>query len=103
MRALKIKVEDTSRQTEAVHDSYKDSLDDVLDSYINDEVGSTININPYLLRQTTSSNQLGMLFDVPLPLGLFSEAVSGADKNFNPFAKRSSSLTLPPSHLPKKL
>ena len=81
MQALNIKVGDTPGQTEPVHDLYKDSLDDVLDSNIDDTVASKIDTNPYPLRQTASATQPGMLFYVPLLLGLFSEAVSSRDKN----------------------
>ena len=50
MQALNIKVEDTLRQTELVHDPYKDSLNNVLNSNIDDIVASIININSCLLR-----------------------------------------------------
>ena len=55
MCALNIKVEDILGQTEPVHDLFKNSCDDVLDSNINDIVASTINMNPCLLRQTISA------------------------------------------------
>ena len=97
MRALNIKAEDTQEKTEPVHDSYKDSLDDILDSDINNIVASTIDTNSCLLRRTTSATQSGTSLDVPLPLGLFSEVASGGDKNSSPSAKRSSSPTLPPN------
>ncbi len=97
MRALNIKAGDTQGQKEPVHDPYKDSLDDVLDSDIDDIVASTIDTNPCLLRQTTSATQPRMPLDVPLPSGLFSEAASGGNKNSSLSAKKSSSLTLPPS------
>ncbi len=50
MRALNIKAGDTQGQTEPVHDLYQDSLDDVLDSNIDDTVASKINTNRCLLR-----------------------------------------------------
>ncbi len=97
IRALNIKAGDTQGQTEPVHDPYKDSLDNVLDSNIDDTVASTIDIISCSLRRTTSATQPGTSFDVLLPSGLFSEAASGGDKNSSPSAKRSSSLTFPPS------
>ncbi len=97
MRALNIKAEDTQRQTETIHDPCMDSLDYVLDSNINDTVASIIDTNPCPLRRTTSVTQPGTPLDVPLPLGLFSEAASDGDKNSNPSAKRSSLPTLPPN------
>ncbi len=102
MRALNIKAEDTQGQTEPVHDLYKDSLDNVLDSDINDTVASTIHTNACLLKQTTSAIQLETPLDVLLPSGLFSETASGADKNFSLSAKKSSSSTLPPSTISKE-
>ena len=97
IRALNIKVGDISGQTEPIHNPYKDNLDNVLDSNIDDIVASTTNINPCPLRRITLATQLRMLFDVPLPLGLFSEAASDGNKNSNFCAKRSLSSTLPPS------
>ncbi len=103
MRAMNIKARDSLGQTEPVHDPYKDSQDDVLDSNINDTVASTIDTNPSSSRRTTSLIQPGMPLDVPLPSGLFSEAASGGDKNSSPSAKRSSSPTLPPSIVSREL
>lgn len=53
-----------------------------------------IDTNSYLLRQTTSSIQPEMPFDIPLLLGLFNEVTSGRDKNSSPFTKRSTLPTL---------
>ena len=102
MRALNNKVGDTSRQTEPIHALWKNSLDDVLDSNINNIVASTIDLNPCLLRQTTSATQLKTPFDVLLPSGLFNEVVRGGDKNSSPSAKKSSSPTFPPNIVPKE-
>ena len=102
MRALNIKIRDTSGQTKPVHDLYKNSLDDVLDSNINDIVASTTNTNSCSLRQTTSAIQPGMPFDILLPLGLFSEEASGGDKNSSSSTKRSSLPTLPLSNVPRE-
>ena len=102
MLALNIKVEDTSGQTELIHNPYKDSLDDVLDGDINDTAASTIDTNPWLLRQITSAIQPRTPFNIPLPLGLFSEVANGGGKNSSPSAKRSLSPTLPPSILLKE-
>lgn len=95
-------MEDTPGQTKPVYNFYKDSLNDVLDSNIDDTLASTINTNLCPLRQTTSAIQLGMPFDIPLPLGLFSEAASGEDKNSSPLAKRSLSPTLPTYNVPRE-
>ncbi len=53
MRVLNIKARDTQGQSEPVHDLYKDNLDDVLDSDIDDTGVSTINKNSCMLRRTT--------------------------------------------------
>ena len=97
IRALNIKAGDIQRQTEPVHDPYKDSRNDILDSDIDDKVASKIDTNSCPLRRTTSTTQPGKALDVPLPSGLFGEAASGGDKNSSPSAKRSSSPTMPPS------
>ncbi len=97
IRALNIKAGDAKGKTEPVHDPYKDSLDNDLDSIINDKVASTIDTNPCPLRQTISATQPGTPHDVPMPSGLFCEAASGGNKNSSPSPKRSSSPTLPPS------
>ena len=91
MRAINIKVGDTPGQTEPVYDLYKDKLDNVLDSNIDDTVASTIDTNSCPLRRTTSATQQGTPFDILLLSGLFSEIVSGGDKNSSSSAKRSSS------------
>ena len=103
MQALNIKVGDTPEQTKPVHDSYKNRLDDVLDSYINDTVASTINTNLYPLTRIMSITQPRTLFDVPLSLWLFSEAANSKNKNSSPSAKRSFSPMLPASIMPKEL
>ena len=97
IQALNIKAGDTQGQTEPVHDPDKDSLDNVLNSNIDDTVASTIDTNPYLLRQTTSAIQPGKPLDVPPPSKLFSKAASGGDKNSSPSAKSDTSPILPPS------
>ena len=102
MRTLNRKVGNTLRKTEPVYDPYKNSLDNILDSNIDDIVASTIDTNPCLLRQKTSATQLRMPFDVLLPLGLFNEAESGGDKNSSLSAKRNSSPILLPSIVLKK-
>lgn len=50
MQTLNIKVEKKLQKTKPVHDFYKDILNDLLDSTINNIAVSKININPYLLR-----------------------------------------------------
>ena len=72
MSAVNIKVGDTQGQTEPVYNPYKDSLDDFLDSNINDTMSSRIDTNLCQLKQTTLTTQLGMSFDILLPLRLFS-------------------------------
>ena len=89
MRALNIKVRDTPGQTVPVHNPDKDSLNDILDSDINDKVASTTDTNPCTLKRTISATQPGTFFDIPLPSRLFGEAASDGDKNSSPFGKRS--------------
>ena len=100
--ALKKKIRHIPGQTESVHDPYKDSLDDVLDSNINDSVTSTINTNPCLLKQIMSATQPEMPINVPLLLRLFSEITSGRDKSFNFFAERSLSSILLSNNISKE-
>ena len=102
MRALNIKVGDILRQTKPVHNPYKDSLDEVLDSNINDIVASIIDMNLCPLRRITSVTSPKMLFDVPFLSRLFSKASSGGDKNSSLSAKRSLSPTLSPSIVPRE-
>ena len=87
---------------EPVHDPYKNSLDDVLDSDIDDTVASTIDTNLCPLRQSMLATQSGMLFGIPLSSGLFGETASSRDKNSSLSTKKSSSLTLPASIIPKE-
>ena len=54
MQALNIKVGDTSGQTEPIHDLYKNNLDNVLDTNINDTMVSIIDTNLCPLKQMTS-------------------------------------------------
>ena len=54
IQALNIKAEDSQGQIKTLYDPYKDSLDNVLNSSIDEKVASTINTNPYPLRQSTS-------------------------------------------------
>ena len=103
IRALNIKVGDTPELTKLVHDPYKNSLNNVLDSNIDDIVASTIDINLCPLRQKMLATQPGTFFDVPLPSGLFSGAASGGDKNSSLSAKRNLSPTLPPNIVPREL
>lgn len=88
---------------ESVHNFYKDSLDDVLDSNINDIVASIINMNPCLLRQTMSSIQLEIFFDISLLLRLFSKATSNKNKNSSLFKKRNISPMLLPNIVLREL
>lgn len=87
---------------EPVHDLYKNSLDNILDSNINDTIASIINTKPCLLRQSTLGTEQVMLLDVFLLLGLFSEVTNDGDKNSSLSIKRSISPTLPPSIMLKK-
>ncbi len=66
MRALNITVRDTQEQTEPIHNPYKDSLDDILDSDIDDIVAKTIRTKPGPLRQNVSLTQPCMLQDVDI-------------------------------------
>ena len=92
-----------SRANGPVHDLYKDSLDNVVDSNIDDRVASTTNTNPYPLMPIISATQPKTPFDILLPLGLFCETASSRDKNSSLSAKGSSSPTLSPSIVPRKL
>lgn len=55
MKTLNIKTNNIQKQTELIHDLYKDNLNNMLDSNINNIVANTINTNPYLLIQITLS------------------------------------------------
>ncbi len=57
MRAFNITVGDTQGQTEPIHNPYKDSLDDILDSDIDDIMAKTIYTKPGPLRQDASITQ----------------------------------------------
>lgn len=103
MQALNIKVKNIPRQTEPVYDPYKNSLNNILNSNIDNILASTINTNTYSLRQTTSTTQPKTPFDVPLSSRLFSEAASNRDKNSSLFAKKSLSPILSSSILSRKL
>lgn len=58
MYALIIKVDNTQYHIKPIHISYKDSLNDILDSNIDDTVVKTIHIKLKLLRQDFSIIQL---------------------------------------------
>lgn len=79
---------------ELVYDPYKDSLNNILDSNIDDIVISIIDINPCLLKRTISGTQIEMPLNIALLLKLFSEAISGRNKNSSSFVKRNILLTL---------
>ena len=53
MRALNITLGDTQRQTKSIHDQYKDSVDDILDSNVDDIVAKTIYTKPGPLKQVS--------------------------------------------------
>ena len=80
MWALNIKIRDNQGQMELVNDLYKDSLDIVLNSDINDTMVSIINTNPYSLRQTTSATQQKTAFGVSMPSKFFNKVGNGRDK-----------------------
>ncbi len=54
MHALHITVGDTKGQTEPIHNPYEDSLDNILDSNLDDIVAKTVYIKPGPLKQGTS-------------------------------------------------
>ncbi len=64
MRALNITVGDTQRQIEPVHNPYKDSLDNILDSDIDNIMAKTVYIKPGPLKQSASITQLYTLQDI---------------------------------------
>lgn len=53
MRGLNLEIKDAQRQIKPVHDSYKNSLDNILNGNIDNIVASRINKNPCLLKQIT--------------------------------------------------
>lgn len=103
MQILNIKVENTSERMEPIYDSYKDNLNNVLDSNIDDMVASIINTNSCPLRQITLATQSKMFFDILFLLRLFSKIASNKDKNSSLSTKKSSLLTLLLSIVLKKL
>lgn len=103
MQALEIKTSDIQRQTEPNYNLYKVSLDDILDSNINDIVANISNINSCLLKQTILDIQLEIFFHISLLLALFSKITNSRNKNSNLFAKKIISFTLPPSIVPRAL
>ncbi len=102
MRALNITVGDTQRQTEPIHDPYKDSLDNILDSDIDDIVAKTIHIKPGSLRQDVLITQPCIPQDVNVlqSSGDFGQAFSRRDKHFSSLARVKSSPGLPPNIVP---
>ena len=92
--ALNIKTRNIKKQTKPVYDLYKDSLDIALDSNINDLMANTINTNYYSSRQITLATQLRTHLNILLSSKLFSELLSGGDKNSSFCAKRSILLIL---------
>ena len=102
MQALNIKIRNTPGQTKLVYNSYKDSLDNVLDSYIDNTVANTIHTKSCPLKLITLVTQPETLFDIPLLSRLFDEVASGRDKDSSFSTKRSLSSMLPPSIVPRE-
>ncbi len=102
MRALNITVGDTQGQIEPIHNSYKDSLDDILDSDIDDIMAKTIHTKLGPLRQDSSITQPYTLQDIDVlqSSGDFSQASSRRDKLFSSLARVKSSPGLLPSIVP---
>ncbi len=102
MRTLNITVGDTQGQTELIHDPYKDSLDDILDSNIDDIVAKTIHTKPGPLKQDASITQPCTPQDVDVlqSSGDFGQASSRRDKLASSLARVKSSPGLPPSIVP---
>ncbi len=102
MRALNITIRDTQGQTKPVDNPYKDSLDNILDSDINDIVAKTVYTKPGPLRQGASITQPCRPQDVDVlqSSGDFGQASSRRDKHSSSLARVKSSLELPPSIVP---
>ncbi len=102
MRALNITVEDTQGQTEPIHDPYKDNLDNILDSNIDNIMAKTIHTKPGPLRQDALITQpyTPQDIDVLQSSGDFGQASSRRDKHSSFFARVKSSPGLPPSIVP---
>ena len=99
MRALNIIVGDTQGQIESIHDPYKDSLDNVLDSNIDNIMAKIVHTKSGPLRQNTSIIQLCKLQNVDV-LQLsedFGQVFSKRDKYSSFFTRAKSSPKLPPS------
>lgn len=86
-----------------VYDPYKNNLDNIFDSNIDDIMASIINTNLYLSKQIILGTQLGTLFDVLLLSEFFSETKSSGDKNSSQSEKRNISPILLPSIMSKEL
>lgn len=102
LRALNITVNSTQGQTKPIHNPYKDSLDNILDSNVDNIMAITVYINLGPLKQSVSITQLCMLQDIDvLQLSKdFSQVSSKRDKHFSSPVRVKSSFGLPPSIVP---
>lgn len=85
MQTFNIKIEDRQKQIKTIWDPYKNSLNNLLDSNINNIVDST---NFYLIKQTISTTQSKMLCNISLLSEFSSKVVSSNSKNSSFFAKK---------------
>lgn len=85
MQTFNIKIEDRQKQIKTIWDPYKNSLNNLLDSNINNIVDST---NFYLIKQTISTTQSKMLCNISLLSELSGKVVSSNSKNSSFFAKK---------------
>ncbi len=99
MHALNIIIGDTQGQSEPIHNLYKDSLDDILDSNIDNIVAKIIYTKPGPLRQDVLITQLCMPQDVDILQSSkdFGQASSRRDKYSTSLTRVKSSPGLPPS------
>ncbi len=99
IRALNISVRNIQGQTESIHNLYKDSLDNILDSDINDIVAKTIYTKPGPLKQDTSITQLctPQEVDILQSLGDFGQVSNRKDKHSSSLTRVKSSPKLSPN------
>lgn len=88
MQNLNIKVKDIyKREIKLIYDFYKNNLNDILNSNIDNSVINIININAYLLRKIILITQLEIFINILLLLELFNKTANSKNKNFKLFIK----------------
>lgn len=102
MHTLNIIISNIQGQIKLVYDPYKNSLDNILDSNINNIVAKIVYIKPWPLRQSASITQPYILQNINILQlsGNFDQVSSRKDKHSSFFVKVKSCSWLPPSIVP---